>query len=244
VITSRSHHRVVLLLAIVLVATLMASTSAQADRSEPPSAGADRTSGGTSYTRTFHQSRQRYFPTIRRCVVLSMAGTVTFRIDTNISYAGFFESRVVHKPTLTVSTYRTCPQGTGPYVGKNVYKISMNQRWSSSTCSSSVDIAVGAPWGASVGTSVSCGRSNLASRSTTYTGSMWFRTQHNSTTKVRFGNEYHNPMAYSIPRGAPNGRIKRYPLCFKVDLTAIVYPTRTSGSDSFTAPMKSCVRWW
>ena len=203
--------------------------------------GADRAASTTTYTRKFSATRQRYFSTINRCVRVTVRGELRFQLKPHDSYTGTYVARRVRHPSLTVQTFAECI--VGPQVGKAVYKMQLAQKWSSSTCSKSVSIGISAPWGVSVGGSLSCGESNRAVRRSSYTGSSASRTQWNSTTVVPFGDEYWKPIAYAAPYGG-QGELKRYPLCFEVDAAAVVYPTRKSGSDSYTGALKPCVRYW
>lgn len=229
--------RSVLTIILGFVATLsLTSGSAGAGSFGPP-----RTD--YTYSRNFIAVQERYFDTIQRCIRVTISGKVTFRTKNTVG-SGYgtvytFIDRKVYAPTMKVESYGSCVYGPRQY--KSVYKVTMEQNWSSSTCSTGVSIGVGVPWGVSVSASPSCGESKLAHRKTTYEGSTGVRTQYNSTTRVAFGNEgMWEPMAF----GSGGYNAVRNPLCFKVDADVVVYPTRLGGSDSWTARIKPCVQWW
>jgi hypothetical protein len=231
--------RLGLILAMVLTVVagvLVATAPVEATRSS-------RYSG--TYTRSFSATKQRFFATINRCVRVTVTGTTTFRLYTENSYVRTYATRKVIHPTLKVQTFPACIVGPQQY--KPVYKMSLSQRWASSTCSAGLSIGVSAPWGVSVGATPSCSKAKLAKRSTSYTGRTGVRTQYNSTTTISFGNEYLAPVAFARAYGGPGydgPAYHRYPLCFKVAVSAVIYPTRLSGSDSYLTGLKPCVRYW
>lgn len=215
---------------VVLVASLL-TTAGTAD-------AASSSYYSTTYTRTFTATKQHYFTTIKRCVRVTVRGSVSFRLYSGYTHLVTYRTRKVIHPSLTVETFPACV--VGPQLYKPVYKMSLTQRWASSTCSAGLSIGVSAPWGVSVGATPSCSKAKLARRSTSYTGRTGVRTQYNSTTKVTFGDEYMKPIAVGYPVGpAP---VYHAPLCFKVATNVVVYPTRLSGSDSYVAALNPCVQ--
>lgn len=182
----------------------------------------------------------RYFKTLKRCIVVSVSGTYKYRIEYENPYSAFYRERRVVHPALTVKVYPRCIVGPQRY--KPVHKLELTQSWSSSSCSTDVEISVSAPWGVGVSGSQSCGRSKLAHRETEYEGRSGSPTQFNSTTTVKYDNEYLYPLAWGeSPRGPHEAR---GPLCFKVDADVVIHPTRRGDSDSWEAVLKPCVRGW
>ena len=228
---ARRTTKVLSVLATVLV--LSAVVAAPAGASGPPN--------NKSYTKSFAVSTQRYFSTIHRCVRVTLSGKISFTVKYDNAWSAFYRSRKVLHPALNVSTYKSCVQGPGIPLAP-VYKMSMTQRWSSQSCSAGVSIGVSAPWGVSVSATPGCKKARVAKRSTTYVGRAGSRTQYNSTTVASFGNEYLYPTAWGHSYGGP-GEVK-VPLCFKASSSVVIYPTRTSGSDSWQPTLKPCVRWW
>ena len=205
----------------------------------PSPAQADGPDEG-SYSRHFSATKMKYFKTLHRCLVVSVAGTYKFKIEYENPNSAFYRDRRVVHPSFRVISYPRCIVGPQQY--KPVYKMELTQSWSSSSCSTDVGIEVAFPWGVGVSGSQSCGRSNLAQRASSYVGKSGSRTQYNSTTTVKYDNEYLKPLAWGHAFGGPN-EVKA-PLCFKVDGDAVIYPTKYSDSDSWVAVLKPCVKWW
>jgi hypothetical protein len=196
-------------------------------------------SNGSTYTKSFRVKKDRYFDTVNRCVRVTLRGKIRFTVRYDNSYTAFYRDRKVLRPAMTVTTYDNCSKSRTKLA---TYKIVMRQHWASSTCSTGVSIGVSAPWGVSVSASPNCEKANLARRKTSYTGRASSRTQYNSDTVVRFGNEHMAPLAYARGYGTDSERRER--LCFKASANVVVQPRRLGNSDSWYPALRPCVAWW
>jgi len=194
---------------------------------------------GATYTRKFRVAKMRYFDTVHRCARITLRGKIKFTVRYDNGYTAFYRSRKVLHPSMTVTTFNNCSSSR---VKANTYKFVMRQLWASSTCSTGVSIGVSAPWGVSVSASPNCDKAKLARRKTSYSGYTSSRTQYNSDTVVKFGDEYKTPLAYGHSYGADNEVKKR--LCFKASASLVIQPRRLGNSDSWFPALTPCVAWW
>ncbi|MEU4997544.1 hypothetical protein [Streptomyces sp. NPDC021622] len=160
---------------------------------------------------------------LKRCVGVKITGKLRY-YTTVESHGELVVTRVkLIKPKVISSTSNRCGRG----VPRKVGKMKLSQRWYDRNCTESTSISVSVPWGASVGSSRTCGTIRRAIRSTTYTKNDSSYYQYNSGAPVTF-------KAWQLP--SRQGK----KVCERVDASAVAYVG--NKSDAFAKSFMVCVK--
>jgi hypothetical protein len=155
---------------------------------------------------------------LRRCVVFTASGNITYKVYDVGSYAAssyVWEKQKLNSPKITahVEFYRNRKCGAKA----KVTKLELGQHWTGYACSFNPSISVSYPWGISVGAWPSCGNRNQATYDTTYATRSTNYAQNNTGSPTAFGN-YYDPEDANPPP------------CYGVFPSAVAYIGSTSDS--------------
>ncbi|MEV0319996.1 hypothetical protein ACIBKX_13015 [Streptomyces sp. NPDC050658] len=164
---------------------------------------------------------------LKRCVSVKITGKMRYYTTEKPIGGGLPRVMVTRvkliKPKVIASTSNRC----GRSVPRKVGKMQLSQKWYERACSTSSSISVSVPWGASVGSSRTCGTVRRAIRSTTYTKNASSYFQYNSGAPVTF-------KAWQMPE--KQGK----KVCERVDVSAVAYIG--NKSDAFAKSFMVCVK--
>lgn len=195
-------------------------------------AAADASAAAATYKRSYTVVQQYWSKPLKRCMIVTLWGTVSYTIGSENSRHKTYRNRAISQPTMRLTVRTKCGSG-----GKNVKasKAKIRQRWWESACRHEPSVGGGIPWTVAFAVTFDCGQFKTASRSTGY-GKHHTYTQYNSSTKVKWSGTSsawtHNPYE-------TKGRW--WPLCLSSSTTATIW----KGNKSDTWPsgkFKVCVR--
>ncbi|MGI5205785.1 hypothetical protein ACQEU6_29940 [Spirillospora sp. CA-108201] len=210
---------------------VVATASGEPPRSTVLSAGSSA-KAGTTYERPYTQVQKFWSKPLKRCMIVTLWGTVTYKISDRNSRWSDYTDRSIKQPTMRL-TVRTKCGAEGRDV--NVDKAKIRQRWWDSSCKAEPSIGGGVPWSVAFAVAFNCGEVKTASRSTGY-GRDDTYTQYNSSTKVKWDS---SSAAWLWNPYKTKG--EWYPLCLSASTTATIW--RGAKSDTWpTGKFKVCVR--
>ncbi|WP_329105051.1 hypothetical protein OG792_31495 [Micromonospora sp. NBC_01699] len=201
-------------------------------------AGATMASAATTYTRSYTIVKEFYSQPLKRCVRVTLWGSVTFQTKVRNEWAGRitdYVNRKIENPTVRASILDKCGAGAKPATAT---KASVNQRWYDHNCAVEPSISAGFPWAISVGATAKCGSVKTASRTSSY-GKGKTYTQYNSGRPV----SWKDGKAGSVPQSVTDSRGKVSTFAFCLGATATVKIYVGTKDDSWVAKdLKACVK--